>query len=508
MNGKTLNQRIIFGLKVKQLRLNKSLSFADLAKATGMSVSYLNEIEKGKKFPKGDKVAVLARILETEEQDLLSNEMGPHLAPVTELLQSNFLNELPLDLFGIELGKVAEIIANAPLRVGAFISTLLELSRSYALREENFFFAALRAYLELNNNNFEHIEAAVDRFSAAHNLPAQRPLAPQLLADILTNDYDFEVVPGGLDAYPEMQGLRSVFLPKTRQLLLNSKLTSRQLSFQLGKEIGFKCLDLKERSYTSSILRGKAFEEVLNHAFATYFSVALHLPLQSFNEDMTRFFQADRWDGEAFLAIMQRYDASPEMFYHRLTNVIPRFFNMPKLFFLRFLHDPARDHFEIDRELHLSKRHPPHSNGILEHYCRRWVSLSLLQNLDAMQREGKFVRTIVRAQRSRFVDTEEEYLCLTLARPSLTDESARPSTDRGAGKNVSVTLGLLINEDVKKQIKWLDDPAIQLREVNKTCERCAVSNCSERATAPLMVEKRERLRAIEARLESLQGEKF
>ncbi|MEO0877675.1 MAG: helix-turn-helix transcriptional regulator, partial [Bacteroidota bacterium] len=100
MNGKIPYQRIIFGLKIKQLRQEKGLSFAELAKATGMSVSYLNEIEKGKKFPKGDKISVLATTLNIEEEILLSTEMGPRLAPVKELLQSNFLNELPLDLFG------------------------------------------------------------------------------------------------------------------------------------------------------------------------------------------------------------------------------------------------------------------------------------------------------------------------------------------------------------------------------------------------------------------------
>lgn len=503
MNGKIPYQRIIFGLKIKQLRQQKRLSFAELAKATGMSVSYLNEIEKGKKFPKADKITVLASTLEVPEEDLLSTEMGPNLAPVKELLQSNFLNELPLDLFGIELGKVAEIIASAPLRVGAFISTLLELSRSYALREENFFFAALRAFLELNNNYFQDIEDAATAFVEEHKLPANRPLSPQLLANILEDKYDYEVVPGGLDAYPEMDGLRSVFLPQDRQLLLTSKLSSMQQSFQFGKEIGFHVLKLKDRSYTSSILRPRVFEEVLNHAYATYFSVALHLPLQSFVKKLEQFFNAPKWDAKAFVNIMESYDASPEMFYHRLTNIIPRFFNMPKLFFLRFLHEPEKNQFEIDRELHLSKRHHPHGNAILEHYCRRWVSLSLLQDLAEMQQDGKYVSTIVRAQRSRFLGTEDEYLCITLARPGQSENSSRLGGQYAQGRNISVTLGLLINADVKRQIKWLDDPAIQARDVNRTCERCALTDCSERAVEPVIVQKRERLRAIENRLTKL-----
>jgi hypothetical protein len=490
-------------LKIKQLRQDKGLSFADLAKTSGMSVSYLNEIEKGKKFPKDDKIAALAIALETDEQQLRSMEMGAHLAPVAELLQSNFLNELPLDLFGIELNKVAEIIANAPLRVGAFISTLLELSRSYALREENFFFAALRAYLELNNNYFENIEEAVTKFVAEYDLDHTRPLDPADLATILKNHFGYEIVPSGLDEYPEMNGVRSVFLPKTQQLLLSGSLTAMPLAFQFGKEIGFQVLKLTERSYTSSILKPRIFEEVLNHAFATYFSVALNLPLQTFLADMEAFFALETWDAKAFLQIMAKYEANPEMFYHRLTNVIPRFFNMPKLFFLRFLHDPNENQFEIDRELHLNRRHHPHSNAILEHYCRRWVSLSLLQDLGAMQQEGKYVDTIVRAQRSRFLGTDDEYLCLTLARPGMSNNSRRAVGKLATQCNVSVTLGLLINKDVKKQIKWLDDPAIQVRTVNGTCERCAIENCSERATEPVIVEKRERLKAIDTRLTKL-----
>ncbi|MCB0635185.1 MAG: helix-turn-helix domain-containing protein [Lewinella sp.] len=496
MSAKSLNERIIFGLKVKQLRQAQGLSFADLSTSCGMSVSYLNEIEKGKKFPKADKVDMLAQALGAKVADLTSQNLDGHLAPVEELLRSNFLNELPLDLFGIELSKVAEIIANAPLRVGAFISTLLELSRNYAVREENFFFGALRSYLELHDNYFEDIEQAVEAFCQTHQLPAQRPLAPDQLAQLLEKEYGYTIEDAGLDPYPELRHLRSVFLPDSKRLLLNGELTPMQKAFQFGKEIAFRELGLEERAYTSSILRGRVFEEVLNHAKATYFSVALHLPLSSFNADMQRFFELDRWDGEAFLAIMRRYHATPEMFFHRLTNVVPRYFHMPKLFFLRFLHDPATDHFEIDKELHLNRRHHPHGNGLFEHYCRRWVSLSLLQDLAELQSEGKFVSTIVRAQRSRYLGTEDEYLCLTLARPGY------PSPNR----NVSVTLGLLVNEDVKRQVKWLGDPAIQPREVNTTCERCPLTNCEERAIEPLVIEKRDRFRAIQDRLQSLMSE--
>ncbi len=493
MSAKSQYERILFGLKVKQLRQAKGLSFAGLSKESKLSVSYLNEIEKGKKYPKEDKIPGLAAALGASREELVSLSLSKSMAPVGELLQSNFLNELPLDLFGIELSKVVEIIANAPVRVGAFISTLLELSRNYALKEENFYFGALRSYLELHNNYFEELEEAVGRFAISFNLPATRPLSADLLKQILESRFGYQVVEDGLSDYPELMKLRSVFVPGEKKLLLNSRLSHIQRSFQFGKELGFQFLRLGERANTSSLLRGRIFEEVLNHSKAIYFSVALHIPRDPFIEDLKAFFEKPRWEGEAFLGIMKKYEATPEMFYHRLTNILPRFFGMDKLFFLRFLHDPGADTFEIDKELHLSRRHHPHGNALSEHYCRRWVALSLLRDLNQLQQEGKFVDTIVRAQRSHYIGTEDEYLCLTIARP------AYPTPNR----NVSVTIGLLANEETRNRIAFFEDPAIQFREVNKTCERCAVEHCAERAAPPTVVQRREEWKRILASLEEL-----
>ena len=488
MTGKTPNERILFGLKVKQLRQEQGLSFAKLAEQSGMSVSYLNEIEKGKKFPKGDKIDALATALGLPREELLSSDLGRHLAPVQDLLRSNFLSELPLDLFGIELSKVAEIIAGAPTRVGAFISTLLELSRSYNVREENFYFGALRAYLELHENYFEFIEEAVSRFIEETGLGYLRPLDPARLAELLEDRYDYCIVPNGLDEHAELRGLRSVFLPDRRRLLLESDLGPMQRAFLFGKELAFNYLELKERAHTSSLIRSRVFDEVINHSRAIYFSVALHLPLQPFIADLEAFFRLPRWDGAALLGMMQRYAASPEMFYQRLTNVLPRYFNLPELFFLRFIQDTRSGQYTIDRELHLNRRHRPHSSGLFEHYCRRWVSITSLVELAHSDEPLS-----VRVQWSHFHGTSDEYLCLTIARRGY------PTSEH----NVSVTLGLLINERVREVVRWLDDPAIGHREVNTTCERCPLTDCTERAAPPTVVAKRERYRNIQAALRRL-----
>ena len=474
--------------------MEHNLSFAELAEQTGMSISYLNEIEKGKKYPKQDKIQSIAAVLQTTAEDLASDEMPKSLAPVENLLQSNFLNELPLDLFGIELGKVVEIIANAPMRVGAFISTLVELSRNYALREENFYFGALRSYLEMNNNYFEDIEESVRQFVKQYKVPVGSHLPHTYLAGLLEKKCNYRIIENGLKDYPELKNIRSVYVPKTKKLLLNASMNDVQKAFQYGKELGFNALNLKERAYTSSLLRVKTFDEALNHFKAGYFSAALLMNREAFVSDITQFLKMEKWDDGAFFnKLMQKYQATPEMLFQRMTNVLPRFFGLKKLFFLRFIHNLKTDKFDINKELHLYRKHHPHGNGLDEHYCRRWISLTLLQDLQNFEPAsplGTGVEHIVGIQRSKYYGTNDEYLCLTIARPA-------------GVRNVSITIGILIDSESKNKIRFLNDASIMSREVNTTCERCGIKDCSERAVDPLVVQRRQQRQQVNEALKKI-----
>ena len=120
----------------------------------------------------------------------------------------------------------------------------------------------------------------------------------------------------------------------------------------------------------------------------------------------------------------------------------------------------------------------------------------MLADLLTLQQSGKFATAIVGIQRSKYAGTEDEYLCITLARPSASGENL----------NVSVTLGLLVNKELPTKIGFLNDPSLQFREVNKTCERCAIENCGERAAPAIVVSRRESLKAIQARCEWLDNQ--
>ena len=74
-----LNIRYIFGMKLRNFRHEKGYGLKELAALTGLSVSYINEIEKGKKYPKAEKIMNLADGLGGGYDDLVSISMTGRL---------------------------------------------------------------------------------------------------------------------------------------------------------------------------------------------------------------------------------------------------------------------------------------------------------------------------------------------------------------------------------------------------------------------------------------------
>jgi transcriptional regulator with XRE-family HTH domain len=79
MNSESDFIKTVFGLKLKQQRQKKNWSLQDLAVKTGLSKSYLNEIENGKKYPKHDKIIQLSDALNCTFDDLVSTKLDKSL---------------------------------------------------------------------------------------------------------------------------------------------------------------------------------------------------------------------------------------------------------------------------------------------------------------------------------------------------------------------------------------------------------------------------------------------
>ncbi|RAU82707.1 helix-turn-helix domain-containing protein [Pontibacter arcticus] len=468
--------RLIFGLKVKQLRADKGISLTDLAATTNISISYLNEIEKGKKHPKPSKAATIADALGVSYDYLVSLKLNKRLQPVGELLQSNILSELPLEHFGLDMSRVLDLFATAPAKLSAFVNTLLEISRAFDLRVEQFYFSALRSYQELHDNYFDDIEVEAEKFLEKYQLDPDQTLTYAQLTAVLEQEFGITVADTIFASCPELAPLRSVFVPGPQPCLqLNPVLTEQQRAFAVAREIGFQFLQLQPRPYTSTWVKVGSFEEVLNNFKASYFAGALLLNRDRLVQDISLLFAQPTWQPQLLLQLMEKHNTSPETFLQRLTSLLPKFFNINQLFFLRFHKSPSQDNFQLTKELHLAGLHNPHGSFLQEHYCRRWISLTLFADVE-MQLQSGASSPMVGLQRSSYINSTNEYLVLALAQPAETAHG-------------TISIGLLINENLRHKIRFLDDPGILKRLVNETCERCPALDCLERAAPPLILEK-------------------
>ncbi|MDX2305865.1 MAG: XRE family transcriptional regulator [Microscillaceae bacterium] len=497
MTPREENIRLIFGLKVRQLRIDRNLSLSEVSKASGISISYLNEIEKGKKYPKANKIAQMAKALGVSYDWLVSLQLSTDLRPIAELIKSDLLTSLPLEIFGIEPADLVDIISNTPSKISAFISTLIELTRNYNIGVENFYFAVLRSYQEMYDNYFEDLEEVVDQFVKEHTQFAQPPVKLSDLKQILTEQYHYEIHEEGFENYPELESIRSLLIPgNPNRLLINKHLSNTQQMFTLGRELGYCYMKIKERPYTSSWIHIQSFEQLLSNFKASYFSGALLIPKAHIHQDLKSFIARKSWNTEAFLDIMYKYQASPEMFIHRLTSLIPKLFGLNQLFFLRFNHKTGSTFYNMNKELHLGGLYNPHSNVLKEHYCRRWVSLNILKDLENLQNHGSMTQVLCQIQRSQYIDSENEFLCISMARTF----SPTPFT------NSSVTIGLLVTPEFKQQVGFWNDKRISVRKVGVTCERCSELNCSDRAAPAKIYQANLHTQKIQESLEKIRKE--
>ena len=440
--------KLIFGLKLKQIRTERGLSLLGLSKKSGLSKSYLNEIENGKKFPKPDKIASLSEHLDIPYDDLVSLKLDKNLAPIGDILQSNLLKDIPLELFGLK-----------------------EFTR------EHFYLASVRSFQEASLNYFEDLEEAVLKFSKMYEVDLSQPNSPEILEEILVEEFGYTINNDELENHTDLEDLRSIFIPKTKTLLLTKDMDDAQRSFIYAKELAYSFLKITDRLYTFSWIKFENFEQVLNNFYASYFAGALLIPRESLVNNLKQLFSNTEFDHSAFLQLLNDYSASPESVYQRLTNILPHDFNFKDLFFLRFSYHKTKDEYGLNKELHLAKDQSPRATETNEHYCRRWISLKVIKSLSLNSSEHEFGIQI-----SNYPQENRNYLVLA----SAVKDPFKKDHYR------SISIGIALDKNLKKKVNFLDDKSIATLDVGVTCERCSIANCDLREASPKVLEKRDK----------------
>ncbi len=497
-NVLTLNNeyiKLIFGLKLKNIRQAKGLSLSVLAKKCGISVSYLNEIESGKKYPKSDKIAALANVLGVSYDKLVSLRLSNKLAPITELISSGILEKLPLEHYGLDVRKIITLMSDAPTQLSALIATLIDLAKTSELRQNIFSRTALRTFKELNDNYFEEIETQAENFRNEFCTVNSKTVDYKKIIQFLKENYNYEIDARQLAENEILSSLRAVLkINENPKLYLNPKLSEAQKKFILGKEIYYVINNIKERAFIHSDRNLETFDELLNNYKASYFATALSINKKYLLEDLSDFFSNKKFEKKQLAKLINEYNVSPEMFFQRIANIATNLMDFPGLFFMRFNTDVNSEIYKLSKEVKLNISHYPGGYQTNEHYCRRWISIRALQKAKEKLRANPNSQAFtIDAVRSQFYETNEKFIAITIAKPSKLSR----------GKLTSVTLGFPLNDKVKEIIKFWNDSKIKKQVVNDTCESCPIKNCDVRAAKPTTILSKEKERLIKSALDNL-----
>ncbi len=459
----TENLKIIFGIKIKSYRTDLGLSLLKLSKKTGLAVSYLSEIESGKKYPKPDKLIRLAEALGVTYDALVSTKLNKSLDPFAALINSELIKEFPFDQFGIFASDIIGLFKNNPENAHAFLQTFLEISRIYDMSLENFLITALRTFQRQQRNYLPELEKLAAHYALQHGFNVKTATFDQL-RKVLYEKYSYTIDETELSHHPVLKEFRSVFL-REGALAINDRLLPSQKAFILAREIGFIELGINERPRTSSWINVQSFDQLVNNFKASYFAGALLLQQDRVAKDIEKLFLQNEWNGDLFAELVDRHQATPEMLLYRMSQILPGVFGLDKIFYFRFTHSADLPSVKLTKELNMTETLVTYGLGINEHYCRRLLPLRQLKKLSL-----KAGTVTPGAQKIQFADSGASFLLLSIARP------LSISKERGS----AIAIGIEIDNKSESLIQFLKDPTISEEKVSETCERCPLTDCSER----------------------------
>lgn len=451
----------LLGQRLRDLRLQRGVRQADLARQLGISAAYLNLLEKGRRAVQ---LPILFRALEALDADVerfmaeasgghpdeaLARLLGDPLARTLDL-ESNDLVALRAEpRLAATIAALFHLYKNTRVQLDRALSRLEETPAAapavplgYAPGDE------VTDFLQHHRNYFAELEEAASAVRRDAALP-RRFVSDQLMG-FLRERYQLDVQvepPRGTSSV-----VRALDLGR-RRLRLSAALSEPALKFQLGHVLGLILLDetrLHERLIAAAPPRHAETPRLVKIHLANYFAGAVLLPYDEFFSEVER----TRYDVDK---VAHSFESSYEAVAHRMCNLgAPRRAGVP-LHFLR-----------VDVAGNISKRYSasglrfPQGHGT----CPKWAT------------HAAFVTpAVITRQYSRMPDGAT-YFCF-----------ARVISDPAAGSLVRGTLysiGLGTSADNARRFAYADDlpPPDGDRAVvptGITCRFCERTDCNQRA---------------------------
>lgn len=461
--------QILRALKVSQLREHRGLSIRELGRRANISSSHLSDIEQGlRPLDNLSMIEALEDALHVENDYISSRKLDE-----SALMLINFINFTILNKVEISPGEVIQFFKCAPGLMDAIKNVWKDLAASYGLGmgESSLNRALLRSYQESRHNDFEEIEDSakkfMDEFTLKENGNDQR-FNKNKMERVLKYDFHIDIKYDDFREFETLAYKRAIKIDDNKPLLIiNKNLFPNQQAFEIGRELGFNYLGLKERDIASPETQTRSFAQLWNETQASYFSGALLINRDALKNQLSILFKKKKFEKDRLFSIMKDFSITPEMLLHRMTNLLFNEFGLQKFHFIRFNARKSDDQWKYDltkKYLNISSL-PLFEESLKEHYCRRLGAIKSLKwftDHEATIGEGGTYLHVHRSQPISDKEPTDEHICISMAKR------------RSLRKDVisSVTLGILIDEQAKEKIKFLDDNNIKIERIGSTCERC------------------------------------
>ncbi len=310
-----VDQKLFAGPRIRRLRSDLGLTQTRMAEELGVSISYLNLIERNQRPLTAKFLLRLAEVYEVDLR-LLSDDAGSgRLADIAEVLSDGLFRGAD-----VPRSEIQDWAANAPGLTDALVKLYVAYRTAREsgtvargdIREEDeaSALAQVRDLIQDRRNHFPELETLAERVADDLRLPGADYFGA--IAARLAEKHHVTVRVLPVDVLPE--SLRR-YDPHRKQLQLSELLDGPGRTFQSAYQLGLlEGRSVIDEIITSTALMDDAARRILRINLANYFAAALIMPY-------ARFQSAAEQVGYDINVLMARFAASFEQVAHRLTTL-------------------------------------------------------------------------------------------------------------------------------------------------------------------------------------------
>ncbi len=459
-NKKELNKlNLRIGPKIKAFRRQLGLQANTLAEQLGISPSYLNLIESGKRKIDGDLVIKVCKELKIELSDLTSKTNLNLENNISELLSDDLFDDL--DIVGPEVKDLVNTnpkIAKALIKLGdnfkqkdhEIVNKVENISgKIIDGRKASFPGEVVADFLQENKNYFPKLEFFADKiFDKVKQNNRTRYIA---LCNFLKSEYNITVK----DVIPEEgKPFSKIYNKKSKELLLSDYLSLETKKLHAAAQMAQEGAANEINDYLETFkFPSEEARKLTKVALLNYCGAAILMPYKLFHKECKNL----KYDLEL---LQNTFATSFEQVAHRVTCLQdPALPGIP-FHFLRV--DVAGN---ISKRFSLSGIEIPRYGGA----CPRWNVYS------AFSRPG-----VIQAAVSKMVNGEK-YVCIA--------RTVEKGVGRYGQKKSMLSIGLGCEAKYAREFVYtenldLNDKKSEL-PIGVSCRTCDRLDCSQRAFPPL-----------------------